>query len=109
MAIFVQQPSIFDNPELTLCKILTREIWERIQLIDISNVWQLQSNYLKRAKSEQKGVMKEMITGSISLSFSFFLPCPPFLVPFTGWTNIHEVVDDDDDDDYDVQVNASTS
>ena len=55
--------------------------------------------------------MKEMITGSISLSFSFFLPCPPFLIPFTGWTNIHEVVvdDDDDDDDYDVEVNASTS
>ena len=56
-----------------------------------------------------------MITGSISLPFSFFLPCPPFHVPFTGWTNIHDVVVDDDDDDDDddegddVEVNASTS
>ena len=56
--------------------------------------------------------MKEIITGSISLPFSFFLPCPPFHVPFTGWTNIHDVVVDDDDDDDegdDVEVNASTS
>ena len=61
--------------------------------------------------------MKEMITGSISLPF-FFPPCPPFHVPFTGWTNIHDVVDDDDDDegydnsdddDDDVEVNASAS
>ena len=51
-----------------------------------------------------------MVSGSISLPFSFFLPCPPFHVPFTGWTNIHGVDDDDDDDEGDdVEVNASTS
>ena len=64
--------------------------------------------------------MKEMITGSTSLPFSFFLRCPPFHVPFAGWTNIHDVVDDgdegydngdddDDDDDDVVEVNTPTS
>ena len=55
-------------------------------------------------------------------SFFLFPTLPPFHVPFTGWINIHDVVDDDDegydngggddddndDDDY-VEVNASKS
>ena len=32
-------------------------------------------------------------------SFFLFPTLPPFHVPFTGWNNIHDVVDDDDDDD----------
>ena len=32
-------------------------------------------------------------------SFFLFPTLPPFHVPFTGWINIHDVVDDDDDDD----------
>ena len=55
-------------------KIISWEIWERFQLIDISTVWQPKSNYLKRAKSGQKRVAKEMITGSLSFPFSFFPP-----------------------------------
>ena len=54
-------------------EIISREIWERFQLIDISTVWHLESNYLKRAKRGRKRVVKEMITGSLSLpSFSSF-------------------------------------
>ena len=57
-------------------------------------------------------------------SFFLFSTLPPFHAPFTGWINIHDVVDDDDDDegydngggddddnddDDDVEVNASKS
>ena len=59
---------------LAPCEIISREIWERFQLIHISTVWQLKSNHLKRAKSGRKRVVKEMITGSLSLPFSFFPP-----------------------------------
>ena len=64
-------------------EITSREIWERFQLIDISTVWQPKSNYLKRAKSGRKRVVKEMITGSLSFPFPF--PAPPtFRVPFSS-------------------------
>ena len=54
--------------------MISREIWERFQLIDISTVWQPKSNYLKRAQSERKRVVKEMITGSLSFPFPFSRP-----------------------------------
>ena len=55
-------------------EIISREIWERFQLIDVSTVWQPKSNYLKRAESGRKRVVEEMITGSLPLPFSLFRP-----------------------------------
>ena len=52
-------------------------------LIDISNVWQPKSNYLKRAKSGRKRVLKEVIAGLLSLPFTIFPPRAPFHVPIT--------------------------
>ena len=83
-------------------EIFSREIWERFQLIDISTVWQPESNYLKRAKSGRKRVVKEMISGSLSLPFPLFLPAnfsrafyfrvfPTIWEPGTGYTSCHPV------------------
>ena len=48
-------------------------------LIDISNVWQPKSNYLKRAKSGRKRVLKEVIAGLLSLPPFYHFPAPrPF-------------------------------
>ena len=81
-------------------EIISREIWERFQLIDISTVWQPESNYLKRVKSGRKRVVKEMISGSLSLPFPLFLPAnfsralyfrvfPTIWEPGTGYTSCH--------------------
>ena len=67
-------------------KVLLREIWERFQLTDISTVWQQKSNYLKRAKSGWKRVIKEMITGSPS--FFLFPTLPTFREPGTCHDNL---------------------
>ena len=75
-------------------EIISREIWEGFQLIDISTVWQPKSNYLKRAKSGWKRVVKEMITGSLCLPFSrpsnfkrafYFRGFPTIWEPGTGY------------------------
>ena len=58
-------------------EILAREIWERSPLIYISPVWQPKSNYLKRAKSGRKRVVKEMIKGSLSSPFFVFFRSAP--------------------------------
>ena len=50
-------------------KMLSREIWERFQLIKISTVWQPNPPH---AKSGWKRVVKEMMTSSLSLPFSLF-------------------------------------
>ena len=48
-----------------------------------TTVLQPKYDYLKCAKSGQKRVVKEMITGSLSFPFSFFPPRQHFHMPFT--------------------------
>ena len=56
---------------LVPCKMLSREIWERFQLIEISTVWQ-PNLIISHAKSGWKRVVKEMMIGSLYLQFSLF-------------------------------------
>ena len=49
---------------LVPCKMLSQEIWERFQLIEISTVWQ-PNLIISHAKSGWKRVVKEMMTGSL--------------------------------------------
>ena len=55
--------------------------WTTLEKICYLIYWLLRkSDYLKRAKSGRKSVVKELITGSLSLPFSIFTvpPPPPF-------------------------------
>ena len=51
------------NKGLVPGKVLSREIWERFQLIEMSSVWQ-PNLIISHAKSGWKRVVKEMMTGS---------------------------------------------
>ena len=88
------------HKELAPREIILQEIRERLQLIDISKVWQPKSNYLKRAKSGRKRVVKEMISGSLLLPFPLFCPAnfsrafyfrvfPTIWEPGTGYTGVN--------------------
>ena len=52
------------NKGLVPGKVLSREIWERFQLIEMSSVWQ-PNLIISHAKSGWKRVVKEMMTGSL--------------------------------------------
>ena len=59
------------NKGLVPGKVLSREIWERFQLIEMSSVWQ-PNLVISHAKSGWKRVVKEMMAGS-SYRFPFSL------------------------------------
>ena len=73
--VLLTDPLLHSKLLLVLHKMLSQEIWERLQLIEISTVWQPNLIIISHAKSGRKRVIKEMMTGSLSLPFSLF-PAP---------------------------------